>query len=120
MEGSTGLIGKKTLVMDFHNLLFIQIFYHSGSFAMREKGVNHLVAGPDYMVDALRLPNQAPRVSEESLQKSVAWCCPDGTQHLFCWPILTTSGQLLTSNGPAVDSRELNLVFVHTEATPNK
>ncbi|GFW66666.1 hypothetical protein TNCV_1370991 [Trichonephila clavipes] len=30
---------------------------------MREKGGNRLVSGPDYMVDALKLPNQAPRVS---------------------------------------------------------
>ncbi|GFW36357.1 uncharacterized protein TNCV_3712771 [Trichonephila clavipes] len=32
------------------------------SFAMREKGGNRLVPDPDYMVDALKLPNQAPRV----------------------------------------------------------
>ncbi|GFV48099.1 hypothetical protein TNCV_3027831 [Trichonephila clavipes] len=30
---------------------------------MREKGGNRLVKGPDCMVDALKLPNQAPRVS---------------------------------------------------------
>ncbi|GFW01183.1 hypothetical protein TNCV_1764201 [Trichonephila clavipes] len=46
---------------------------------MREKGGNHLVPGPDYMVDALKLPNQAIRGSGESLQKCVAWRCPDGT-----------------------------------------
>ncbi|GFV48808.1 hypothetical protein TNCV_1723251 [Trichonephila clavipes] len=46
---------------------------------------NRLVPGPDYVVDALKLPNQAPRVSGESLQTCVAWCCPDGKQHLFCW-----------------------------------
>ncbi|GFU60308.1 hypothetical protein TNCV_3404511 [Trichonephila clavipes] len=57
-------------------------------FEMREKGGNRLVPGPDYVMDALKLPNQAPRVSSESLQTSVAWRCPDGTQHLFCWPIL--------------------------------
>ncbi|GFW52329.1 hypothetical protein TNCV_3079011 [Trichonephila clavipes] len=54
---------------------------------MQEK-CNRLVPGPDYMVDALKLPNQAPRIS--------------------------------ASNGPVVDSRDLNLVFGHTEATPNK
>ncbi|GFS85786.1 hypothetical protein TNCV_2973291 [Trichonephila clavipes] len=50
---------------------------------MWEKGGNRLVPGPDYMVDALKLPNQASRVS-------------------------------------AVDSRDLNLKFSHTEATRNK
>ncbi|GFX72649.1 hypothetical protein TNCV_4062451 [Trichonephila clavipes] len=54
-----------------------------GSFAMRGKGDNRLVPGPNYMVDALKLRNQAPRASGESLQKYVAWRCPDGTQHLF-------------------------------------
>ncbi|GFW76770.1 hypothetical protein TNCV_4944871 [Trichonephila clavipes] len=68
---------------------------------MREKGGNRLVKDPDYMVDALKLPNQAPRVSGESLQKCVAWHCPDGTQHFFCWPILAISGQLLASNSRA-------------------
>ncbi|GFX08779.1 hypothetical protein TNCV_4227991 [Trichonephila clavipes] len=46
------------------------------SFAMPEKGGNHLVPGPDYMADALKLLNQAPRVSGESLQTCVAWRCP--------------------------------------------
>ncbi|GFV92341.1 hypothetical protein TNCV_3949511 [Trichonephila clavipes] len=55
-----------------------------GSFAMREKGGNRLVPGLDCIVDALKLPNQAPRVSGESLLTSVAWRCPDGTLHLFC------------------------------------
>ncbi|GFW25597.1 hypothetical protein TNCV_1308581 [Trichonephila clavipes] len=63
------------------------------SFAMREKGGNHLVPGPGYMVDALKFPNQASRVSGESLQTVVAWRCLNGTQHLFCWPILAFSGQ---------------------------
>ncbi|GFV93978.1 putative RNA-directed DNA polymerase from transposon BS [Trichonephila clavipes] len=53
-----------------------------------------------YMVDALKLPNQAPTVSGESLQKSMAWRGPDGTQHHFCLPILEISGQLLASKGP--------------------
>ncbi|GFV52237.1 hypothetical protein TNCV_3778091 [Trichonephila clavipes] len=50
----------------------------------------------------------------------MAWRCPDGTQHLFCWPILTVSGQSLASNGPVIDSRYLNLVFDSTEGTHNK
>ncbi|GFY06234.1 hypothetical protein TNCV_2680281 [Trichonephila clavipes] len=83
---------------------------------MREKGVNHLVPGPDYMVDALKLPNQASRGSGKSLQKSVAWRCPDETQPL----LLANSGQSLASNDPVVDGRDLNLVFGHAEATPNK
>ncbi|GFW76288.1 hypothetical protein TNCV_1580671 [Trichonephila clavipes] len=57
---------------------------------MREKGDNRLVPGPDYMVDALKLQNQAPRVSA------------------------------LASNGPVVDSRYLNLVFDPTKASHNK
>ncbi|GFW24217.1 hypothetical protein TNCV_1847761 [Trichonephila clavipes] len=91
-----------------------------GSFAIREKGGNRLLPGPNYMVDALKLTNQASRGSGESLQKCVAWRCPDGTQNIFCWPILAISGQSLASNSPVVDSRYLNLVFSHAEATPNK
>ncbi|GFX75150.1 hypothetical protein TNCV_3170771 [Trichonephila clavipes] len=87
---------------------------------MREKGGNHLVPGPDYMVDALKLPSQAPRGYGELLQKYVFWRCPDGTQHLFCWPILAISDQSLASNGSVVNSRYLNLVFGQTEATHNK
>ncbi|GFU21526.1 hypothetical protein TNCV_3827331 [Trichonephila clavipes] len=86
-------------------------------FKIREKDGNRLVPGPDYMADALKLPNRAPRVSGESLQ---AWRCPNGTQHFFCWPILTVSSQSLASNGPVVDSRYLKLVFDHTEETHNK
>ncbi|GFT73690.1 hypothetical protein TNCV_1289211 [Trichonephila clavipes] len=82
----------------------IPISYHSGSFAMREKGGNRWASGLDYMVDALKLPNPAPRVSDESPQTCVDRHCPDGTQH-FCWPIMAVSGQSLTSNGPVVDSR---------------
>ncbi|GFS62778.1 hypothetical protein TNCV_3202061 [Trichonephila clavipes] len=87
---------------------------------MREKGDNRLVPGPDCVVNALKLSNQTPTVSGESLQTCVAWRCPDGTQHFFCWPILTISGQSLASNGPIVDSRYLNLVFGITEVTHNK
>ncbi|GFS94413.1 hypothetical protein TNCV_2014461 [Trichonephila clavipes] len=42
-----------------------------GSLTMREKGDNRLVPGPDYMVDALKLPNQAPRISSESHYRCV-------------------------------------------------
>ncbi|GFV72865.1 hypothetical protein TNCV_1325761 [Trichonephila clavipes] len=87
---------------------------------MQEKGSNRLVPDSDYMVDALKLSNQAPRVSGESLHAYVAWRCPNGTQHLFFWPILAVSGQSLVSNGPVVDSRHLDLVFGPTEATHNK
>ncbi|GFY10552.1 hypothetical protein TNCV_2193731 [Trichonephila clavipes] len=87
---------------------------------MRVQGGNCLVLGPDYMVDAFKSPNQAPRVSSESLQTCVSWRCPEKKQHYFCWHILAVSGQSLASNGPVVDSRYLNLVFGHTEATHNK
>ncbi|GFW66712.1 hypothetical protein TNCV_1371451 [Trichonephila clavipes] len=87
---------------------------------MREKGGNRLVPDPNYMVDVLKLLNQAPRVSGESLQACLAWRCSAGTQHLYCWPILAVPGQSLSSNGPAVGSGDLNLVFRHTEATHNK
>ncbi|GFU20816.1 hypothetical protein TNCV_5059501 [Trichonephila clavipes] len=87
---------------------------------MRDKGGNRLVPGLDYMVDALKLSNQAPRASGESLQTCVVWRYPDETQHRFCWPILAVSGQSLASNAPVVDSRHLNLVFDTTEATHNK
>ncbi|GFS74474.1 hypothetical protein TNCV_458261 [Trichonephila clavipes] len=69
---------------------------------MREKGGNRLEPGPDYMVEALKLPKQTLRVFGESLQTCMAWCCPDGTQHLFCWPILAVSGQSLASNSPVL------------------
>ncbi|GFW89779.1 hypothetical protein TNCV_2424371 [Trichonephila clavipes] len=72
------------------------------------------------MVDALKLSNQVPRVSGESLQTFVAWRCPEGTQHLLCWQILAVSGESLASNGRVTDSRYLNLVFGPTEATQNK
>ncbi|GFX06510.1 hypothetical protein TNCV_3017441 [Trichonephila clavipes] len=45
------------------------------SFAMPEKVGNRLVPGPDYMVDVLKLPNLAARVSGESLQMCVTWRC---------------------------------------------
>ncbi|GFT70070.1 hypothetical protein TNCV_4690151 [Trichonephila clavipes] len=87
---------------------------------MREKVGNRFAPGPDYMVDALKLSNQAPRASCESVQMCEAWRCSDGTQHLFCWTILTVSGQSLATNGPVVESRYLNLVFGPTEETHNK
>ncbi|GFU43773.1 hypothetical protein TNCV_651811 [Trichonephila clavipes] len=87
---------------------------------MPENGRNHLVPGPDYMVYALKLPNQAPRVSGESLQTCVAWRSPDGKQSLFYWPIMAVSGQSLASKGPVVQSKDMNLVFGPTEATHTK
>ncbi|GFU20509.1 hypothetical protein TNCV_2522461 [Trichonephila clavipes] len=87
---------------------------------MREKCGNRLVSGSDYMVDALKLLNQASRVSGESLQSCGAWLCPDGIKHIFYLPILRVSGQQLTSNHPTVDSRNLNLKFGQKEATHNK
>ncbi|GFX05223.1 uncharacterized protein CG3556 [Trichonephila clavipes] len=89
-------------------------------FCNARKRCNHMVPCPDYMVDALKLSNQAPRVSGESLQTSMAWRCPDGTHHLFCWPILVISSPSLALNGPVVDSRALHLVFGPTEAAHNK
>ncbi|GFX18830.1 hypothetical protein TNCV_4143511 [Trichonephila clavipes] len=68
------------------------------------------------MVDELKFP----RDYGELLWKYVFWCSPYGTQHLFCWLILVISGQSLTSNGPVIDNRDLNLVFGHAEATPLK
>ncbi|GFX66563.1 hypothetical protein TNCV_1794741 [Trichonephila clavipes] len=76
---------------------------------MREKGGNRLVPGLDYMVDTFKLPNQAPRGSGESLEKCVSWHCPDGTQHLFCWPILAIFGQSIASNSPVVDRSEFSV-----------
>ncbi|GFU34511.1 uncharacterized protein TNCV_1992491 [Trichonephila clavipes] len=60
-------------------LVYPQYLTSGRSSAMREKGGNRLVPGPDYMVDALKFSNQVPRGSGESLQKCVAWRCPDGT-----------------------------------------
>ncbi|GFT60049.1 hypothetical protein TNCV_2687281 [Trichonephila clavipes] len=79
-----------------------------------KKGAIALCQVPDYIVDALKLPNQAPRGSGESLQKCVAWRCRDTTPLL-----LAICGQSLASNGSVVDRRDLNLVFGHAEATPN-
>ncbi|GFV84725.1 hypothetical protein TNCV_4297071 [Trichonephila clavipes] len=87
---------------------------------MREKGGNRLVPGSDYMVDALKLPNQTSRASGESLQTCVAWSCPDGTQLLFCLLILAVSGQSLASNGSVNNSRDLISVFGPKEVTHNK
>ncbi|GFX74651.1 hypothetical protein TNCV_3120831 [Trichonephila clavipes] len=107
-EQSLGPYWRKTLVIDFLYLLLIPISLdHPGSFAL-QKSDNRLVPGPDCMVNVLKLPNQIPRVSGESLQTCVAWRCPDGTQHIFCWPILAISGQLLASNGTVVDISDLN------------
>ncbi|GFV52013.1 hypothetical protein TNCV_1323661 [Trichonephila clavipes] len=87
---------------------------------MRKKAGNPLVPGPDYIGDALKLPKQSSRVSGESLQTCVARHCLDETQHIFCWPILAISGQLLASNDPVVGSRYLNLEFGLTEVCPSE
>ncbi|GFU54136.1 hypothetical protein TNCV_3617981 [Trichonephila clavipes] len=88
-------------------------------FCNARKGGNRLVRGTDYMLDALKPSNKAPRFSGESLQTYMAWCCPDGT-HLFCWPFLAVSSQSQVSNGPVIDSNYLNLVISPTEATNSK
>ncbi|GFX59144.1 hypothetical protein TNCV_936591 [Trichonephila clavipes] len=44
---------------------------------MREKGGNRLVPGPDYRVDALKLSNQAPRVSGQGFADG------NSTLHVF-------------------------------------
>ncbi|GFT09929.1 hypothetical protein TNCV_1114011 [Trichonephila clavipes] len=117
---SFGSYSPKTIIINFRNLLLIPISYLSGSFVMREKGGKCVVPGPGYIVDALKLSNQALRVSGESLQTCMARRCPHRTQHLFCWSILAVSGQSIASTGPAVDSRDMNLAFGRAEATHNK
>ncbi|GFX54413.1 hypothetical protein TNCV_3825121 [Trichonephila clavipes] len=87
---------------------------------MLEKGIIHLVPDTYYAVDALKPPNQASRVSGESLQTCMNKPCLDGVQHLFCWPILVLSVQTLASNCPVIDSRNLNLVFGYTEVNHYK
>ena len=79
---------------------------------MRENGGNRLVPGLDYMMDALKFPNQPLRVSGESQQICVGLRCPDGT-HVFCWRILTVSDESLVSNSSVVDNRDLYFVFGH-------
>lgn len=54
---------------------------------MWERGDNLLVPGPEYLVNALNLPSQAPEVSGESLLTCVVLRCPRG-RHLFFWQIL--------------------------------
>ncbi|GFV70517.1 hypothetical protein TNCV_3480131 [Trichonephila clavipes] len=104
---SIDLYWRKTGVIDFHNLHLIPISYHSGSFAM-QKGSNHLLPVPDYMVDALKLFNQAPRASGESLQKCVAWSYDDETI-----PILAVSSQSLASNGFSSSKRCFQFLTVN-------
>ncbi|GFX22226.1 hypothetical protein TNCV_2950721 [Trichonephila clavipes] len=68
----TDPISDEDAGLDCDKLQGIMYVYSPGSSTMREKGGNRLVQGTDYMVDALKLPNQAPRVSGESLQTCVA------------------------------------------------
>ncbi|GFX74196.1 hypothetical protein TNCV_2912291 [Trichonephila clavipes] len=42
-------------------------------FCNAKKGGDRSVPDPDYMVDALKLPNQAHKFSSESLNARVAW-----------------------------------------------
>ncbi|GFX91609.1 hypothetical protein TNCV_3681951 [Trichonephila clavipes] len=83
-QGCFGLQSHCAPCYFFNQASFYPSDFSFRSFTMPEKGGNRLVLGPDYMVDALKLPNLAPRVLGESLQKCVVWRCPDGTQHLFC------------------------------------
>ncbi|GFY12523.1 hypothetical protein TNCV_2447141 [Trichonephila clavipes] len=88
---------------------------------MHENGGNCFVPDPDYMEDALKFPNRAPRVSGESLHTR-EWLGVVLMEHntSSVGPILAVSGQSLASNGPAIDIRYMNLEFGHTKATHNK
>ena len=90
------------------------------SFAVQEKCSNSLMPGLGYMMDALKLPNQVPKVSGKSVQMCIAWCCPYGTLHVWCWPNLGVFGQLQALNILVVDSRDPNFMFGHMKATHNK
>ncbi|GFW48601.1 hypothetical protein TNCV_4241821 [Trichonephila clavipes] len=53
---------------------------------MGEKGGNRLVPGPDYTVDALKLPNQAPGGSGESLQNPTKYAVEPSWPSVLVWP----------------------------------
>ncbi|GFW14306.1 transposon Ty3-I Gag-Pol polyprotein [Trichonephila clavipes] len=72
-----------------------------------------MAPGPDYMVDALKFPNQAPRASGESLQKCVAWSCPDPTSTkdaldklILQQIIFGNPSKIITDKGSAFTSTE--------------
>ncbi|GFU97159.1 hypothetical protein TNCV_3180011 [Trichonephila clavipes] len=70
------------------------------------------------MVEALNLPNQAPRVSGESLQTCGAWLMEHNTPLL-----LANSGRfwsIASFKRSVGDKNDLNLVFGHTKVTHNK
>ncbi|GFT23433.1 hypothetical protein TNCV_2016901 [Trichonephila clavipes] len=64
---------------------------------MREKGDNRLVPGPDYMVDALKLPNHAPRVSGESLQNPAKYTVEPSWPLALFWPPFQLLHRTLTT-----------------------
>ncbi|GFW81962.1 hypothetical protein TNCV_770911 [Trichonephila clavipes] len=67
------------------------------------------------MLDVLKLPNQALRVSGESQQTCVAWRCPDGTQRLFCLSIMAVSGNGTSSRTSVTRfsmSLQMTLIFI--------
>ncbi|GFS85640.1 hypothetical protein TNCV_1082851 [Trichonephila clavipes] len=64
---------------------------------MREKGGNRLVPGPDYIVDALKLPNQAPRDSGESLQNPTKYAVEPSWPLVLDWPPFELLHRTLTT-----------------------
>ncbi|GFT49532.1 DUF1758 domain-containing protein [Trichonephila clavipes] len=54
---------------------------------MQEKVGNRLVPGPNYMVDALKLPNQAPRGSGESKQNPTKYSVESSRPLVLVWPL---------------------------------
>ncbi|GFV13263.1 hypothetical protein TNCV_3655831 [Trichonephila clavipes] len=91
----------------------------TGSFAMLQKVV---IAGARSGLYGGCIKTSRPSCQRfwRVTTKCVIWRYPDGTQRIYCWPILAISGQSLASNSPVVDSRDLNLVFGYAEATPNE
>ncbi|GFU31701.1 hypothetical protein TNCV_1175871 [Trichonephila clavipes] len=87
---------------------------------MREKGGNHFGAWSGLYGGGIK----TFQASSQSFWRFTTDICDlalsDGTQHLILWPNLAISGQSRASNGPVADSRYLNLVIDHTEATHNK
>ncbi|GFU42627.1 hypothetical protein TNCV_4884741 [Trichonephila clavipes] len=100
------------VITDHHN----HSYFIFGSFVMQEKSNNPLVTGLDYMVDALKLPNEALRSFMGFTTCVISWRCPYGAQNLI---LLANSGRLWSIaifKRSVVDSRDLNVVLGHTEA----